>query len=66
MQAVQAAPAVDAAMNATQAAQANPQDPRAQITAAQQTVSSVGNWLLHRAMLSLSTALFNVTYNQVN
>jgi len=30
-------------MNATQAAQANPQDPRAQVTAAQQTVSSVGN-----------------------
>jgi hypothetical protein len=43
MQAVQAAPAVDAAVTATQAAQANPQDPRAQITAAQQTTSSVGN-----------------------
>ncbi len=43
MQAAQAAPAVDAAMNATQAAQANPQDPRAQVTAAQQTASSVGN-----------------------
>ncbi len=42
-QAVQVAPAVDAAMNATQAAQANPQDPRAQVTAAQQTASSVGN-----------------------
>jgi len=43
MKAVQAAPAVDAAMNATQAAQADPSDPRAQITAAQQTTSSVGN-----------------------
>jgi hypothetical protein len=43
MKAVQAAPAVDAAMNATQAAQTNPNDPRAQITAAQQTTSSVGN-----------------------
>ncbi len=43
MQAANAAPGVDAAMNATQAAQANPQDPRAQITAAQQTTSSVGN-----------------------
>jgi hypothetical protein len=43
MKAVQAAPAVDAAMNATQAAQTNPNDPRAQITAAQQTASSVGN-----------------------
>ena len=43
MQAAQAAPGVDAAMNATQAAQANPQDPRAQVTAAQQTASSVGN-----------------------
>ena len=30
-------------MNATQAAQANPQDPRSQVTAAQQTASSVGN-----------------------
>jgi hypothetical protein len=43
MQANTAAPAVDAALNATQAAQANPQDPRAQVTAAQQTASSVGN-----------------------
>jgi hypothetical protein len=43
MQAVQAAPGVDSAMNATQAAQTNPNDPRAQITAAQQTTSSVGN-----------------------
>ena len=37
MQAATAAPAVDSAMNATQAAQANPQDPRSQVTAAQQT-----------------------------
>ena len=43
MQAQQAAPAVDAAVGAIQAAQANPQDPRAQVTAAQQTASSVGN-----------------------
>ena len=43
MQAATAAPAVDSAINATQAAQANPQDPRSQVTAAQQTASSVGN-----------------------
>ncbi len=42
MEAATAAPAVDAAMNATQAAQGTV-DPRAQVTAAQQTVSSVGN-----------------------
>ena len=42
MEAATAAPAVDAAMNATQAAQATV-DPRAQVTAAQQTASSVGN-----------------------
>ena len=35
--------AVDTALNATQAAQLNPNDPRSQVTAAQQTVSSVGN-----------------------
>jgi hypothetical protein len=40
--AAQAAPAVDAAMNATQAAQGTV-DPRAEVTAAQQTASSVGN-----------------------
>ena len=34
---------VNAALNATQAAQSDPNDPRAQITAAQQTQSSVGN-----------------------
>ena len=43
MQAAQAAPAVDAAMTATQAAQANPSNPAAQVTAAQQTASSVGS-----------------------
>ena len=41
-QAVAAAPAVDAAVQATQAAQGTV-DPRAQVTAAQQTASSVGN-----------------------
>ena len=35
--------AVDTALNATQAALTNPNDPRAQVTAAQQTASSVGN-----------------------
>jgi len=43
MQAATAAPAVDAAMTATQAAQLNPADPRAQVAAAQQTATSVGN-----------------------
>ena len=38
MEAATAAPAVDAAMNATQAAQGTV-DPRAQVTAAQQTAS---------------------------
>ena len=42
MQAAQAAPAVDSALQATQAAQGTV-DPRAQVTAAQQTASSVGN-----------------------
>ena len=42
VEAAQAAPAVDAAMNATQAAQGTV-DPRAEVTAAQQTASSVGN-----------------------
>jgi len=42
MEAATAAPAVDAAMNATQAAQATV-DPRAQVLAAQQTATSVGN-----------------------
>jgi len=43
MQADTVSAEVDAAVNATQAAQANPNDPRSQITAAQQTQSSVGN-----------------------
>jgi len=43
VQADTSAQAVDTALQATQAAQANPQDPRAQVTAAQQTASSVGN-----------------------
>jgi len=43
IQASQAAPAIDAAMTATQAAQLNPEDPRAKVTAAQQTATSVGN-----------------------
>ena len=42
-QSAQSAPGIDAAMNATQAAQATPQDPRSQVTAAQQTATSVGN-----------------------
>ena len=42
VEAAQAAPAVDAAMNATQAAQTTV-DPRAQVTADQQTASSVGD-----------------------
>jgi hypothetical protein len=43
MQATQASTAVDSALSATQAAQVDPTDPRAQVTAAQQTASSVGN-----------------------
>ena len=43
VQADTAAGAVDAAVSATQAAQADPTDPRSQVTAAQQTASSVGN-----------------------
>ena len=43
MEAAQAAPGVGIALQATQAAQTDPNDPRAQITAAQQTTSSVGN-----------------------
>ena len=42
MQASTAAPAIDAAVEATQAAQVAP-DPRTEVTAAQQTASSVGN-----------------------
>ena len=43
MQAQQATPAVDSALASVQASQLNPDDPRAKITAAQQTASSVGN-----------------------
>ena len=43
MEAVQAAPAVETALQANLAAQTDPNDPRAQITAAQQTSSSVGD-----------------------
>ena len=42
MEAATAAPAVDAALQATRVAQGTV-DPRAQVTAAQQTASSVGN-----------------------
>tara|TARA_B100001093_G_scaffold114449_1_gene106792 strand:- start:152 stop:2002 length:1851 start_codon:yes stop_codon:yes gene_type:complete len=43
MQADTVSAEVDAAVNATQAAQSDPSDPRLDITAAQQTQSSVGN-----------------------
>ena len=43
MQAQQAAPAINTALQASQAAQTTPDDPRAQVAAAQQTASSVGN-----------------------
>ena len=43
MSAAETATAVNTALNATQAAQLDPNDPRAQVTAAQQTASSVGN-----------------------
>jgi hypothetical protein len=43
VQADTAAADVDAAVSATQAAQSDPNDPRLQVTAAQQTQSSVGN-----------------------
>jgi len=43
MQAQTAAPAVDSALSATQAAQTTEDDPRAKVIAAQQTASSVGN-----------------------
>ena len=43
LEAVQATPAINQALEATQAAQINPDDPRAKVTAAQQTASSVGN-----------------------
>ena len=43
MEATQSAPAIQTAVQANQAAQTDPNDPRAQVTAAQQTVSSVGD-----------------------
>ena len=43
MSAAETATAVNTALNATQAAQIDPNDPRAQVTAAQQTASSVGD-----------------------
>lgn len=42
-QAQQAAPAIETALQATEAVQRDPDDPRAQVTAAQQIASSVGN-----------------------
>ena len=43
MNAAQATPAVQTALQANQAAQTDPNDPRSKVTAAQQTASSVGN-----------------------
>ena len=43
MQAAQSAPGVNAALETVRAAQTDPDDPRAKVTAAQQTASSVGN-----------------------
>jgi hypothetical protein len=43
MEAVQSTPAIQTAVQANQAAQTDPNDPRAQVTAAQQTASSVGD-----------------------
>ena len=43
VQATQVAPGVDKALDTIEAAQVNPSDPRSQVTAAQQTTSSVGN-----------------------
>ena len=43
MQATQSVPGVNAALETVRAAQTNPDDPRAKVTAAQQTASSVGN-----------------------
>jgi len=43
MQSADVTPAVNTAMDAVSAAQADPNDPRSKVTAAQQTVSSVGN-----------------------
>jgi len=43
MEATQSAPAIQTAVQANQAAQTDPNDPRAKVTAAQQTTSSVGD-----------------------
>jgi len=43
IQATQSVPGVNAALETVRAAQTNPDDPRAKVTAAQQTASSVGN-----------------------
>ena len=43
MEAVETAPAVDSALNALQAAQTDENDPRAKVTAAEQTKSAVGD-----------------------
>ena len=53
MDVAQAAPAVDSAMQAVQAAQTNPDDPRSKITAAQQTTSSVGDLIAAQGNASL-------------
>ena len=43
IEAVQTAEGVDSALNALQAAQTDPNDPRAKVTAAEQTKSAVGD-----------------------
>ena len=55
MTAQQSAPAVDSALSATQASQINPNDPRAQVTAAQQTATSVGNVTAAQGNVTLMT-----------
>ena len=55
MTAQQSAPAVDSALSATQASQINPSDPRAQVTAAQQTATSVGNVTAAQGNVTLMT-----------
>ena len=55
MTAQQSAPAVDSALSATQASQINPNAPRAQVTAAQQTATSVGNVTAAQGNVTLMT-----------
>ena len=55
MTAQQSAPAVDSALSATQASQITPSDPRAQVTAAQQTATSVGNVTAAQGNVTLMT-----------